>query len=174
MLVPSFVLPALIGLCVALVCIGLFFMCMRSLQFERCTRDAPVGRRVLISPVISSLLMLLLSWPTLVFALLSFTVVGVTACRVGFYPINPAPLTGSFAMANLNSRMTLNARDGSMQQNVVHAAIDGRSGWLDPDRRDLSSGEPTEANGLLYFTREDAPSHTMTVSAYRLSDGTHL
>lgn len=174
MLVPSFVLPALISLCAVLVCVGLFFLLVRSFQFRRRTRDEPGGRRVLISPVISPLLMMLLSWPTLVFALLSSTALGVTACQVGFYPMNPAPLAGSLSMANFNSRMTVNARDGSVQQNARHVAIAGRSGWLNPGLPVLASSVPTEANGLLYFNSEDATSHMMTVSAYRLSDGSQL
>src|ERR1700730_252091 len=82
MSVPPFVLPSLISLCTVLVCVGLFFLRrVRSLQSMRASGQ-PEASNLQLSPIMPRipLLVLLLSWPTLAFALLASAVVGITAC----------------------------------------------------------------------------------------------
>ncbi|HZR41677.1 MAG TPA: PQQ-binding-like beta-propeller repeat protein [Ktedonobacteraceae bacterium] len=173
MSVPPFVLPSLIGLCAGLICVGLFFLShvrsRRSLQLS----NRPAAPDLQMSPITPRipLLLLLLSWPTLIFALLSSAVVGITACQVGFYPIYPAPLAGSFALTGPGKTTIVNGRSGSVQQILPFA---GREAWSNVAPGPVAVAGPVEVNGLVYFTQEDPTTRGAIVTAYRLSDGSRL
>ncbi len=173
MSVPPYVLPSLIGLCAGLFCVGLFFLSHVRSRRSSQVSNRPAAPDLQLSPIKQQLplLVLLLSWPTLIVALFSSAAVGITACQVGFYPTYPAPLAGSFAMTGSGNTTIINGRSGSVQQILPFA---GREAWSNVVPGPVTAERPVEANGLVYFAEEDPTRGGVTVTAYRLRDGSKL
>jgi outer membrane protein assembly factor BamB len=176
MSVPPFVLPGLIILFTFLAGVGILFICIRCFWFIR-KQSMPVTQYFPDLSRFTSFLMIILSWPTLILSLFSFTALGVVSCRVGFYPTTSAPLDASvivadaFNMDRSDGLVKLSARDGSVNwahtlPTVDNSLQDGSGNAAD------ELGNVMYVHGWLYKERGQPPSGV--ISAYRASDGALL
>jgi outer membrane protein assembly factor BamB len=176
MSVPPFVFPGLVILFTFLAGIGILFICIRCAICVRKSISSEI-RNSVVSSRFRSFLMIILSWPTLILSLFSFTALGVVSCRIGFYPTTSAPLnasvvvTDTFDMDQSDGLVKLSARDGSV--NWIHTLPTANNSLLDGSGNVADElGNVMYVHGWLYKDRVHFPSGV--ISAYRASDGALL
>ena len=171
--VSPFVLPGLLIFCTFLAGVGILFLCVRLI----CKQNRPGTRGVPAFFRGSTLLLLILSWPTLIVSLSSFLTLGVVSCLVGFYPTTSTPLASSVIVAEYlasdqsDGLVKLSTRNGSVIW--THPILTVENSLQDESGNVADAlGQVIYVHGLLYKERDQPPSGV--ISAYRASDGSLL
>lgn len=170
--ISPFVLPGLIIFCTFLAGVGILFMCIRLAR-----KNMRGARGVLVSLRGRTLLMLMLSWPTLIVSLFSFTALGVVSCRIGFHPTTPTPLTTSvtvtdeLASGQAAGLVKLSTSVGSVIWTHPLPTVD--NSLQDESGNAVDEvGQVIYVHGWLYKERDQPP--LGVISAYRAGDGSLL